>query len=412
MRWRLLPNHRRTDDRPHPAPRRGTPRSSPTPWSEWASSPERSIARSRRCRNSIGRLAISFAKPSASWRGSLDSPELFNLPPRSPTVIACTKCGKTNAGQSSFCLACGTPLHPEKPGESRQPALLPSLSSERGPPATERPRRPGHCPQCGADNPPANRFCASCARQLRVNTVDRLTSGGTKTRARPLDIVTPEPAPTPPLLAMLHADGTVAATLPIAAEGCRVGRSLGARYAGDHFLSHHHCSLSVTAGPTMGEVQVRVKDDDSLNGVFVKLAPEVPYALTPNQIFRIGQQLIRFETLASMPPDEHGVEHFGTELAGYAGRIVMVLGRKSTGTAFPVPAAGLQLGRERGQVRYPDDAFISGAHCRLSSDDGRVYLTDMGSSNGTFVRIRGELELAIGDTLLLGQQLYRIQASR
>ena len=35
-------------------------------------------------------------------------------------------------------------------------------------------------------------------------------------------------------------------------------------------------------------------------------------------------------------------------------------------------------------------------------------LTDLGSSNGTFVRLREEAELRSGDVLLMGQQLFRV----
>jgi hypothetical protein len=35
-------------------------------------------------------------------------------------------------------------------------------------------------------------------------------------------------------------------------------------------------------------------------------------------------------------------------------------------------------------------------------------LTDVGSSNGTFLRVRGETTVQNGDLLLLGQQLFRL----
>jgi hypothetical protein len=35
-------------------------------------------------------------------------------------------------------------------------------------------------------------------------------------------------------------------------------------------------------------------------------------------------------------------------------------------------------------------------------------LTDLGSSNGSFIRLTEEAELRSGDVLLMGQQLFRI----
>jgi len=40
--------------------------------------------------------------------------------------------------------------------------------------------------------------------------------------------------------------------------------------------------------------------------------------------------------------------------------------------------------------------------------DGGWAIVDLGSSNGTFLRIREETEVGAGETLLMGQQLFRI----
>jgi pSer/pThr/pTyr-binding forkhead associated (FHA) protein len=45
------------------------------------------------------------------------------------------------------------------------------------------------------------------------------------------------------------------------------------------------------------------------------------------------------------------------------------------------------------------------------SADGQVTLTDLGSKNGTFVRINDELTLEHGDHVFLGQQLLRVEIS-
>jgi pSer/pThr/pTyr-binding forkhead associated (FHA) protein len=52
---------------------------------------------------------------------------------------------------------------------------------------------------------------------------------------------------------------------------------------------------------------------------------------------------------------------------------------------------------------------MSRRHCSLTSRDGRVYLADLGSSNGTYLRLRGERELRPGDLLRIGDQLLRFE---
>ena len=45
---------------------------------------------------------------------------------------------------------------------------------------------------------------------------------------------------------------------------------------------------------------------------------------------------------------------------------------------------------------------------RVEKDPRRFLLTDLGSSNGTFVQVRSEIALESGDQFRIGQQLFRI----
>ena len=40
----------------------------------------------------------------------------------------------------------------------------------------------------------------------------------------------------------------------------------------------------------------------------------------------------------------------------------------------------MHLGRERGDVIFPEDGYVSGLHCRIHHDGTAVVLTDVGSS--------------------------------
>ena len=79
-----------------------------------------------------------------------------------------------------------------------------------------------------------------------------------------------------------------------------------------------------------------------------------------------------------------------------------------TGNAFPIPETGVHLGRERGDVLFPEDGYVSGLHCRISYQNGKLFLTDLGSSNGSFVRLYKDTNVSTGDVLLMGQQLFRV----
>ncbi|MEK6286764.1 MAG: zinc ribbon domain-containing protein [Acidobacteriota bacterium] len=67
------------------------------------------------------------------------------------------------------------------------------------------------------------------------------------------------------------------------------------------------------------------------------------------------------------------------------------------------------IGRSNGQITFPHDGFMSGRHARIELRDASFILTDEGSRNGTFIKIKGELELVPGDTILVGKQLFRFE---
>lgn len=206
------------------------------------------------------------------------------------------------------------------------------------------------------------------------------------------------------MLTALRADGSEAGQFPLPdAPSVTVGRDTGSIFAGDSYLSPRHATFSRRDG------KVFVKDEGSLNGVYVKLYPNQPWRLQFGDVFRIGQEIVRYEALKLQGPGTDGVERFGSPAQGYIGRLALVIGRDTTGNAFPIPERGVHLGRERGDILFSEDGYVSGLHCRVGPEpDGQVYLTDVGSSNGTFVRIAAEHGMGSGDILLMGQQLFRV----
>jgi pSer/pThr/pTyr-binding forkhead associated (FHA) protein len=256
------------------------------------------------------------------------------------------------------------------------------------------------CPQCGHPNPHGNRFCASCGYNLAA-----LQGGGMPVHSQPA----PAPAAAAGaavrvILTALRADGSEAGTFGLPeAPTVTVGRDTGSIFAGDSYLSPRHATFVRTGA------DLSIRDEGSLNGVYLKLQPNAPWPIGYQDVFRIGQEIVRFDPLVGQGPGADGVERLGSPARGYIGRIALVVGRDTTGNAFPVPESGIHMGRERGDVLFSEDGYVSGLHCRIAREsDGNIYLTDVGSSNGTFVRLRAEHVLAPGDVLLMGQQLFRI----
>lgn len=252
------------------------------------------------------------------------------------------------------------------------------------------------CPQCGHANQPGHVFCGSCGF--------RLGGAAAKPAAAPAPSTDGAASAGASVIALtaLRADGSEAGTFQLPGATVTVGRETGGIFAGDSYLSPRHATFR-SGGPG----RASVKDEGSLNGVYKKLTRDLPVEIRPNDVFRIGQEIIRFEPLARDGASPDGVERLGAPSKGYVGRIALVIGRDETGNAFPIPESGVHLGRERGDILFPEDGYVSGLHCRLSWDGSRLFLTDLGSSNGTFVRV-AETDLRSGDVLLMGQQLFRV----
>ena len=79
--------------------------------------------------------------------------------------------------------------------------------------------------------------------------------------------------------------------------------------------------------------------------------------------------------------------------------------------AFLLSEDEVNIGREVGAILFRDDGFVSGKHARLAKTGDRITLRDLGSSNGTYVRIREDFPLQDGDLVLMGQQLFRMVVS-
>jgi pSer/pThr/pTyr-binding forkhead associated (FHA) protein len=270
------------------------------------------------------------------------------------------------------------------------PSGMPAPGSASGGPAAAT----VNCPQCAHVNSPSNLFCSSCGY--------RLTPGAAKLPATVAEKAAPIGGV---LLTALRADGTEAGSYDLPGGGnATIGRDTGSIFSSDSYLSPRHATFRQAGG------KLFLKDEASLNGVYKKLSRDMPVEVRPNDVFRIGQEIVRYEVLEPPQPSPDGVERLGASPKGFAGRLALVTGRDTTGNAFLVPDVGMHMGRERGEVLFPEDGYVSGLHCRLAFEGPRLFLTDLGSSNGTFVRLREETEVVSGDILLMGQQLFRVTA--
>lgn len=80
------------------------------------------------------------------------------------------------------------------------------------------------------------------------------------------------------------------------------------------------------------------------------------------------------------------------------------------GRNIPIGDHELTIGKSQDcNLVITDDAYVSRHHARIYKADGMLFLEDMGSANGTFLRPRRPIILEVGDEILIGANVFRLE---
>ena len=278
------------------------------------------------------------------------------------------------------------PVPDLQPPPGATPAPVPDLE----PPPAAEPATVA-CSQCGASNPKEFVFCGNCGTRLKApaDPVQRSSTAAPQVKRAAIG-----------KLALIRPDGSEGGTYELESEDTLIGRGAGPLFDNDSYLSPRHARFHVENG------QLFVSDVGSLNGVFVKLVQDE--LLEDGDVFRIGQELLRFDVVHPPQLLDDGTEVMGSPNPGYSGRLSIIVGPGVDGSAFPLMGDEVVLGREHGDILFSDDGYVSGTHAKLVLSERGCMLSDLGSSNGTFIRINEQRPVASGTFVLIGQQLFRV----
>lgn len=266
------------------------------------------------------------------------------------------------------------------------------------------------CPSCDSVSPPGMRFCVQCGESLRDNE-----SGGDRKPKRvhqtleesqpsldrgQLDSEVPRGLE----LVAINDDGSDGRAIPIQSPETILGRDGDTRFPTDEFLNPEHARLTVEEGA------FHIEDLRSLNGTFLKLRGEV--RLRPGDTFLMGRQVLRFEKIEqdfdSKKTAADGTRYMGSPAPGGEYKILQIGVGDIVQNIYCLPDSGVVLGREKGDIIFKDDKFMSGRHARIFTDD-QPHLADLNSSNGTWIKIWEKTELKQNDYIFMGQQLFRVE---
>src|SRR5438105_2566285 len=92
--------------------------------------------------------------------------------------------------------------------------------------------------------------------------------------------------------------------------------------------------------------------------------------------------------------------------------LVVLTSGKMQGKVIPITLSQFLIGRDPQCQLRPASALISKRHCAVLVRNGRVYVRDFDSTNGTFVNekpVKGEAELQDADQLKVGPLDFRVK---
>ena len=95
--------------------------------------------------------------------------------------------------------------------------------------------------------------------------------------------------------------------------------------------------------------------------------------------------------------------------ADYSLTLILVSETATEVARFERKQSTTAIGRTEGDIRFPEDQFLSPLHAKLTWEEGRLEVRDLGSRNGTWVFLEAPHRLTDGDLILIGSQVLRFR---
>jgi pSer/pThr/pTyr-binding forkhead associated (FHA) protein/RNA polymerase subunit RPABC4/transcription elongation factor Spt4 len=324
--------------------------------------------------------------------------------------LVCDACSALTPIGVPQCKRCGAAvaLDPRAKNASRPPA-------QQQTPAAQPDGTP--CAKCNTFVPSGTKFCPNCGTRVVIKTPFDVETrvgpraqpqtgqqGGSGKAGRSTLFMGGALQSARAKLTLIRGDGEDGVSFTLAGQEHLAGRGeCPISFPDDPFLSPKHANF------VYSDKQLIVRDEKSLNGIYVRIQGKVDIAAGGTIL--VGEQVL-VVTPAGSPedvPDAEGT-YYSTSIQRPATfEIRQQLRGGVVGWVFRPNGEVVSIGREGNDINFPDDPFISGRHAEIRLAGGVVSVTDLGSRNGTFVRIDGERVLRHGDYVFLGQQLLRVE---
>jgi pSer/pThr/pTyr-binding forkhead associated (FHA) protein len=366
------------------------------------------------------------------------------VPSAAPATAPASPAGKTGSNE-------GRQLPPPRPrtapptvreparrdGAAVDAARVVSVEPDVGPPVAEV-----ACQRCGGLCRPEEAFCKHCGTKLVARPLDkgapRRQSGRPEEPDAPVELTHKiggdgEPFPlTESAVASRSAASRgkqaapqsradVSGRLVIIVEDGSEGKALELRgrqvdlgsnegdivLPEDRYLSPRHARFFRQDGHWY------LRDLGSVNGVYRRLRK--PTSLRHGDLVLLGLEVLQFELVDHAERGlghaiQHGVLVFGSPATTRRARLRQRTVEGVVRDVYHLVSDETTIGRETGDIVFTSDPFMSRRHAMITwDDDAQEYvLSDLNSSNGTYLAIRDDVRLDNGDFIRLGQHLFRV----
>lgn len=249
---------------------------------------------------------------------------------------------------------------------------------------------PAECAVCGTANPPGEVWCQECGFRLGDEP-------GEAPAGQPVEVGG---------LVLL----STGQRYPLHEGRNEIGRDALDVPVSDPSVSRRHAVVVVEPGAAF------IEDLGSTNGTWVggeRLTGSTGHALRHGQEIRLGAAALRVELsepYRSETPPEAESSPEATESAD------LVL-RGPGGLEFPLPEGTWTVGRRAENTISLPDPYVSGRHAQVTREGAGVLVTDLGSTNGTFVRgerllPQAPAPLSPGESVSFGRSTLTLEWTR
>ncbi len=273
------------------------------------------------------------------------------------------------------------------------------------------------CPICKTENAPTEKYCGECGFLLASTPVEEAALPDTTQMPRLTD---------PSGREYLLKDGENT-----------IGREATDVLLSDPTVSRRHAKITLEAGKAF------IEDVGSSNGTFAagtRVQPGDRIEVSDGAEVKFGSAILNVVLPAPVeesaeeaeaPVEEPVAEETATEAVEETELVAEAEEPEVEVVEEPVPVARLvaadkdlpimagtnTIGRRSGNTIVLDgDPYVSGAHAEITTDEDGIWLTDVGSTNGTVLngsRLQPNIRMALksGDEIIFGQTTVRLETA-